>query len=98
MFNKIISIIDSECSGDKIQFCLDTRIKRNMLYSLLSGRNKNPGINVIIKIKQAYPDINLNWLLYNDLEKYIPPKNNYKNLIKEIDKKNALIDYLKTLT
>lgn len=100
MINQILSIIETECQGNKIQFCIETKIKRDLLYSILSGRNKNPGVNTIQKIKIAYPTINLNWLISDAPEKYIFQEKHYQMIISELEKeirtKNILIDYLKS--
>ncbi len=99
MINKLLYLIDLKCSGDKIQFCLETKIKRDLLYSILSGRNKNPGINTITQIKNAYPNINLNWLLSNDpiidyIENLLLQKK-IKRFEKEIKNKDELIEILR---
>lgn len=100
VFNiKIKEIINLKCSGDKNQFCLETGIKKITLYKILNGENLKPNYETIIKIKNTFQDVNLNWLLYDDAEIHIYKEKHYKMIIedleKEIQKKNIIIEYLK---
>ena len=97
--NKIKHIINEQCSGNKNIFCLKTGIKKITLYKILSGENKNPSIEFVLKIKEAFPDINLNWLSTDEEIKF---RSDYeilvtycKDLEKEIKVKDTLIDFLK---
>ncbi len=45
------------------QFAKIIGIKQAALSHILTGKN-NPSLDVIMKINQAYPGINLEWLLY----------------------------------
>jgi predicted transcriptional regulator len=98
---KIKEIINIKTFGNKTQFCLETGIKKITLYKILSGENIKPNYETIFKIKKAYPDINLNWLLYDDIEKFTFKEKTYKMIIKELEKeierKNIIIDYLKNI-
>ncbi|MCB9334534.1 MAG: hypothetical protein H6586_00175 [Flavobacteriales bacterium] len=100
VFNiKIKEIINLKCSGNKNQFCLETGIKKITLYKILSGENLKPNYETIIKIKKTFPDLNLNWLLYDDLEMYILKEKHYKIILNEleneIERKELLIEFLK---
>jgi len=55
-----------------IEFSEQVGIQRSSLSHLYSGRNK-PSIDLLLKIKKQFPDINLEWLItgeksHNDLE------------------------------
>ncbi|MBV6484223.1 MAG: hypothetical protein KFKLKKLM_00715 [Flavobacteriales bacterium] len=63
---KIKYLITTYCNNDKDLFCLETKITRETLNKLLTGVNNNPTIKTINGIKNAYPNINLNWLISND--------------------------------
>ncbi len=45
------------------QFAKIIGIKQAALSHILTGKN-NPSLDVIMKINQAYPNVNLEWLLY----------------------------------
>ncbi len=38
-------------------------VQRSSLSHLLNGRNK-PSLDFVIKVDEAFPEVNLNWLLY----------------------------------
>lgn len=56
--------------------------KRANVSHLLSGRNK-PSLEFILKIKEAYPQTNLNWLLNGDEQ--FSPNENSKSKTQTID-------------
>ena len=43
-------------------FAKQLQIQRSALSHIFSGRNK-PSVDVLLKIKDAYPDISLDWLI-----------------------------------
>lgn len=45
------------------RFSDDTRILPQNLNAITSGKTKNPGIDVAVKIKKAFPQISLDWLI-----------------------------------
>jgi hypothetical protein len=92
---KIMDIINDYCHSDKNNFCYHTGIKKITLYKILSGENPNPTIDTIIKIKVAFPEVNLNWLLFDEKIKY---KSDYEILVnycKELETKNEIKNDLK---
>jgi transcriptional regulator with XRE-family HTH domain len=61
------------------QFADEIEVQRSSLSHVLSGRNK-PSLDFMLKIKNAFPDINLDWLLLDEGSIY-----NKKNEKWEID-------------
>ncbi|MCB2209181.1 MAG: helix-turn-helix domain-containing protein [Bacteroidetes bacterium] len=61
MLNRIKQIIDKE-KLSSTQFASEIGVQRSALSHVLSGRN-NPSLDFMMKIKNRYPDINLDWLL-----------------------------------
>ena len=58
---RILKVIDEKkISASKFATTID--VKRSNLSHILSGRNK-PSIDFFHKIKKAYPEIDLNWLI-----------------------------------
>lgn len=53
------------------QFAKIIGMKQASLSHILTGRN-NPSLDVVMKINQAFPDINLKWLLYGEGEMGTP--------------------------
>ena len=49
------------------QFSEEIGVQRSSLSHVLSGRNK-PSLDFMLKIKNRYPEINLNWLLLGEGE------------------------------
>ena len=47
------------------QFADEINIQRSSLSHVLSGRNK-PSLDFVMKIKQRFPEINLDWLIFGD--------------------------------
>ncbi len=45
------------------EFALKLGISPSTLSNVLGGRRSNPSLDVLQKVKDAYPDINLNWLI-----------------------------------
>ena len=77
------------------QFSEEVGIQRSALSHVLSGRNK-PSLDFMMKIKNKYPEIELNWLLLGKGKMNVDIRE-----IKSEDKKNAEkdvqseIDFLK---
>jgi len=67
-------------------FAKQLQIQRSALSHIFSGRNK-PSVDVLLKIKNTYPDINLDWLItgeiaeqnMNENPKLIEKDNNLKS-------------------
>ena len=49
------------------EFAEKIGISTSSLSHIFSGRN-NPSLDVVMRIHKAYPDVNLNWLLYGEGE------------------------------
>lgn len=47
-------------------FAKQLQIQRSALSHIFSGRNK-PSVDVLLKIKDAYPDISLDWLITGEI-------------------------------
>lgn len=47
------------------QFADHVGIQRSTLSHILNGRNK-PGVDIIMKIHEAYPDVSVNWLMFGE--------------------------------
>lgn len=60
------------------QFAKIIGIKQAALSHILTGKN-NPSLDVIMKINQAYPGVNLEWLLYGKGEMGNVENNNSVN-------------------
>lgn len=61
MSQRLVQLI-AETSGSKKDFALKTGISQPLVSHLTAGRN-NPGLDVLQKIMQAYPDIDPEWLI-----------------------------------
>lgn len=100
MHKRLLILIETVSYGDKKIFCYRTGIKIDLLYSILNTRNLNPGYELFLKIKQTYPQIDLNWLIYGKNEITEPNiqdlNNQIKKMEKDIIKKDIMIDFLKT--
>ena len=73
-------------------FAKQLQIQRSALSHIFSGRNK-PSVDVLLKIKNAYPEINLDWLITGELSAHIEadkPKLEESN--SDFDK--SLVQYL----
>lgn len=47
------------------QFADEVGIQRSTLSHILNGRNK-PGVDILMKIHEAYPRISVNWLMFGE--------------------------------
>jgi transcriptional regulator with XRE-family HTH domain len=63
-------------------FAKQLQIQRSALSHIFSGRNK-PSVDVLIKIKNAYPDMSLDWLITGKLD--------IKNKTEESKKKKKIM-------
>lgn len=70
MKNRIKSIIDSE-KMNAAQFASEIGIAPSSLHHIVSGRN-NPSLDVIQKIIERYPQINVEWLVNGDGNMFKP--------------------------
>jgi len=61
MIGRIKKIIELK-QINAAQFADEIGVQRSALSHVLSGRN-NPSLDFMLKIKQQYPEINLDWLL-----------------------------------
>ncbi|HEY9113173.1 MAG TPA: helix-turn-helix transcriptional regulator [Bacteroidales bacterium] len=61
MITRIKRIIDDK-QINAAQFADEIGVQRSALSHVLSGRN-NPSLDFMLKIKKAYPEINLDWLM-----------------------------------
>ncbi len=66
MIERIEQLLDSK-KLTATQFSEEIGVQRSSLSHVLSGRNK-PSLDFMLKIKNRYPEINLNWLLLGDGE------------------------------
>lgn len=69
MKDRIQAIIDSKRMS-QAQFADAIGVQRSTLHHILSGRN-NPSLEVISKIHNAYPEINLDWIFTGHSEMLI---------------------------
>jgi transcriptional regulator with XRE-family HTH domain len=80
MIDRIKKIMESR-QINSAQFADEIGVQRSALSHVLSGRN-NPSLDFMLKIKQRYPEINLDWLLIgngNMLEKNVTEKQEFTN-------------------
>ena len=61
MLSRIKQIIEKE-KLSSTQFATEIGVQRSALSHVLSGRNK-PSLDFMMKIKNRYPEINLDWLM-----------------------------------
>ena len=61
MISRIKKIMETK-ELNAAQFADEIGVQRSALSHVLSGRN-NPSLDFMLKIKTAYPEINLDWLL-----------------------------------
>ena len=66
MKDRILQIMKS-ANLSNADFAEKLGISTSSLSHIFSGRN-NPSLDVVMRIHKAYPDINLNWLLYGEGE------------------------------
>ena len=57
------------------QFADTCNIPRPTLSQLLNGRNKKVSDELIAKIHQTYPALNVMWLMFGDGEMFVPNAN-----------------------
>lgn len=72
MKERIASIMQKE-GLTNAEFAEKIGISTSSLSHIFSGRNK-PSLEVVMRIHKAYPNININWLLYGEgeMEEEIP--------------------------
>lgn len=66
MKDRLIAILE-EKKLSVSQFADAAGIQRATFHHIISGRN-NPSLDILIKIHNAYPDIDLNWLLTGEYD------------------------------
>lgn len=79
------------------KFAALIKVNASAMSHILNGRSK-PGFDVLDKIGQAFPDINLNWLISGKGKMYVtdnaskptPSRNIEKSLFEEEEKGNAV--------
>ncbi len=69
MKDRIAQIIREE-QMTAILFARETGIQQASLSHILKGRN-NPSLDIIKKIHQRFPHVNLDWLLYGEGNMYV---------------------------
>ncbi len=69
MIDRIKQIMDSH-GMNQATFADRIGVGRSTFHHIISGRN-NPGLEVIMKICDSFPDVKLDWLLKGDGE-YVP--------------------------
>lgn len=57
------------------QFADEIKLQRSSLSHVLSGRN-NPSLDFVMKIKQRFPEVNLEWLLFGEGNMLLGEQNN----------------------
>lgn len=79
------------------KFAALIKVNASAMSHILNGRSK-PGFDVLDKIGQAFPDINLNWLISGKGKMYVtdnvskptPPRQIEKSLFEEEEKGNVV--------
>ncbi len=69
MIERIKKILTSKGMSPS-QFADEIEVQRSSLSHVLSGRNK-PSLDFVIKIKQKFDDIDLEWLIFGEGEMYL---------------------------
>ncbi len=101
MLERIKKIIDAQNLSSSA-FANEIGVQRSSVSHVLSGRNK-PSLDFIIKIKERYPDVNLDWLLSGkggmisakgkkDMETIQSEKDVFKNETDEFEQKSFEFD------
>ena len=74
------------------QFSEEIGVQRSSLSHVLSGRNK-PSLDFMLKVKERYPELNLNWLLLGEgnMTENTQSKNNFAE--KEVFDKQQEMDF-----
>lgn len=62
MKNRILELISKFCNGNNIEFSERTGINKATISNLKNGK-ANPTLDMVYKIQNAFPNINLNWLI-----------------------------------
>jgi len=81
MIDRIKKLLEKEQLSPS-QFADEINIQRSSLSHVLSGRNK-PSLDFVMKIKQRFPDINLDWLIFGDGDMLIKKIESSSKIIKE---------------
>jgi len=88
MVNRIQKLIDKQ-KLTATQFANEIGVQRSAVSHLLSGRNK-PSLDFVLKIKNRFPEINLEWLLLGSgkmievgQKDNLVTENRQENLLKE---------------
>lgn len=66
MKDRIIKIMQDE-GMNKSEFAEKIGVAVSLLSHIFGGRN-NPSLDVVMRINKAFPDVNLQWLLYGEGE------------------------------
>ncbi|MCF6170378.1 MAG: helix-turn-helix domain-containing protein [Bacteroidales bacterium] len=85
MVNRIKQLLEKK-KLTAAQFAGEVGVQRSAVSHLLSGRNK-PSLDFILKIKNRFPEVNLDWLLLGDgkmIEKAPPQETGVENLQKDL--------------
>ena len=75
MIARIRKLLDSEQMNPS-QFADEIKLQRSSLSHVLSGRNK-PSLDFVMKIKQRFPKVNLEWLLFGDEPMFLDMQNQF---------------------
>lgn len=62
MKNRILELISKFCNGNNIEFSEKTGINKATISNLKNGKT-NPTLEMVYKIQNAFPNINLDWLI-----------------------------------
>ncbi len=103
MLERIKKFIDAQNLSSSA-FANEIGVQRSSVSHVLSGRNK-PSLDFVIKIKERYPDVNLDWLLSGkggmisakgkkDTENFQSEKVVFKNEVDESDQQSFEFDKL----
>lgn len=75
MIARIRKLLDSEQMNPS-QFADEIKLQRSSLSHVLSGRNK-PSLDFVMKIKQRFPKVNLEWLLFGEEPMFLDMQNQF---------------------
>jgi len=70
---KVIHIINKNRFSSYKELGKQLGVSEQTIYKYINGKSL-PGIDVILKVKQMIPEINLNWLLVGEGEMYVKPQ------------------------
>jgi transcriptional regulator with XRE-family HTH domain len=83
------------------QFSDEIGIQRSSLSHVLSGRNK-PSLDFMLKVKERFPEINLDWLLLGSGKMFVEDKNgpitNSSEIDENIKTENRELDFQRKIT